>query len=273
MLTQAVLSDKSVQRTQARLGRLVERFEPISLSAMKNVSLLNRTDTKYVMSASQLCSALARLSERYRVLDIDATRLNHYQTLYFDTQDLALYRRHHDGGRNRYKVRYREYVDSHLFYLEVKYKTNKNRTIKSRLRTPGVTTEFGARGVDFVRAHFPYDVGALGPTLLNDFLRITLVSKFKVERLTLDVNLQFRHGGAGAALPGVAIAEVKQQGFSLQSDFIRQMRALDVRSTGFSKYCMGISMLYEGVKRNNFKPRELLVKKIMQREAADERVH
>ncbi len=264
---------RTANKHTAEMKQLLARFEPISLAEMERVSLLNRTDTKYVLSVGQLCHALEHLCDHYRVLDIDARRLNHYQTLYFDTAGFALYMRHHGGGRNRYKVRSREYVDSRLSYLEVKFKTSRNRTIKSRLRTAEITTEFGPQTRDFVHAHSPYDVQALEPKLWNDFLRITMVSKHDVERLTLDLNLQFNHGHECARLPGIAIAEVKQERFSLKSDFVRQMRALGARPTGFSKYCMGVSMLYEDIKSNNFKPRTLLVNKLMQGGMADERVH
>ena len=231
---------------------------------MDGVALLNRTDTKYVMQTAQLQQALAQLTDRYRVLKVKGNRLNHYQTVYFDTPDFALYTRHHDGFRNRYKVRSREYVDSHKAFLEVKFKTNKNRTIKSRLQTPDVVTEFDAQSTDFVHAHYPNDPEMLEPKLWNQFLRITLVSMHSVERLTLDVNLEFRQGHEGAAMPGVAIAEVKQDGFNMQSDFIQQMRSMGVRPSGFSKYCMGVATLYDDVKKNNFKPRMLHVGKLMQ---------
>ncbi len=248
-----------------RLAQTIGQYDPITLPEMHAVALLNRTDTKYLLRADQLCRALGQLGSKYRVLQVDGARLNRYQTLYFDTPDLALYRRHHAGGRNRYKVRYREYVDSELYYLEVKFKTNKNRTIKSRRRARAVRAEFGGRELDFVRAHFPYDVQALRPALWNEFTRITLVSKRRVERLTLDLHLRFWHNEARASLPGIAVAEVKQQGFSLRSDFIGQMRALNLRPTGFSKYCMGVSKLYPGVKSNNFKPRQRLVDKLLER--------
>ena len=246
------------------LDRLLHRFDTISLKQMDGVALLNRTDTKYVLQTAQLQQALAQLTDRYRVLQVKGNRLNHYQTVYFDTPDFALYTRHHDGFRNRYKVRSREYVDSHIAFLEVKFKTNKNRTIKSRLQTPDVVTEFDAQSTDFVHAHYPNDPEMLEPKLWNEFLRITLVSKHSVERLTLDVNLEFRRGWDSAALPGVAIAEVKQDGFNMQSDFIRQMRAMGVRPSGFSKYCMGVATLVDDVKKNNFKPYMLRVGKLMQ---------
>jgi len=259
------VSDNALRHTTVRdFNTLLARFEPISLVEMDGVALLNRTDTKYVMRTNQLRQALARLTERYQILEVRANRLNHYQTLYFDTPDFALYMRHHDGGRNRYKVRSREYVDSQLAFLEVKFKTNKDRTIKSRLRTPDVVTHFDAQTVDFVHAHYPNDPEVLEPKLRNDFLRITLVSKYNVERLTLDVNLVFWQGQQQTAFPGIAVAEVKQERFSLQSDFIQQMRVLGIRPSGFSKYCMGVATLYDGVKKNNFKPKMLHVGKLMQ---------
>ncbi len=51
----------------------------------------------------------------------------------FDTPEFELFRWHHAGGRNRYKVRARQYVESRYTFLEVKHKTNKQHTVKSRL--------------------------------------------------------------------------------------------------------------------------------------------
>jgi hypothetical protein len=245
------------------LETLMGRFDPISLKEMDDVALLDRTDTKYVLQTGQLQQALAQLTDRYRVLTIKGNRLNHYQTVYFDTPDFDLYNRHHDGSHSRYKVRAREYVDSHLAFLEVKFKTNKNRTIKNRMQTPDVVTAFDQGTANFVHDHYPDDPAMLEPKLWNQFVRITLVSKSNLERLTLDVNLEFQRDQGQVGLPGIAIAEVKQDGFNMQSDFIRQMRGMGVRPSGFSKYCMGVASLYDEVKKNNFKPRMLQVGKLM----------
>lgn len=242
---------------------LLAQFEPISLAQMEGVALLNRTDTKFVLEAGQLYRALAGLRHRYRVLEIEGVRLNHYQTLYFDTADFILYRRHHAGGRNRYKVRSRAYLDSQLSFLEVKRKVDKNRTIKNRVRTPALVTRMTAETDDFMDAYFPLDPQALEPKLWNDFYRITLVSKQQQERLTLDLNLNFGGGDQQMSLPGVVIAEVKQAGLNRNSDFMGQMRALHVRPTGVSKYCIGVSLLYPAVKHNRFKPNLQLINKLM----------
>ena len=246
-----------------QLARLLARFEPISLAEMDGVALLDRADTKFVMREDHLLSVLAQLSHHYRVLDIDGRRLNHYQTLYFDTPDFAFFRRHHAGALNRYKVRSREYVDTRQSFLEVKLKTNKRRTVKNRLRVPGRVSGFDLEADDFLHDHSPYNAQALEPKLRNAFTRITLVSKRDPERLTLDLGLRFYANHTSADLSGIVIAEVKQDGYSPESDFIQQMRAHGIRSTGFSKYCVGVSLLYPDVKSNNFKPELLLVEKLL----------
>jgi hypothetical protein len=256
-----------LEQSAARAKRALARFDPISLAEMENVTLLNRTDTKYIMRVSQLHHVLERIMGQYWVLETANTRLSQYQTLYYDTPDFALYQQHHNGLRSRYKVRVRKYVDSNLAFWEVKRKTNQERTIKSRLRTPkrGANSDNEQFG-EFVDAYVPLDAQELEPKLWNQFLRITLVSKRRLERLTLDLNLEFGWGDAYVALPEIAIAEVKQERSACHSDFTRQMRRLGIQPNPFSKYCAGVYMLYDNVKVNNFKARMRLVEKLMQEE-------
>ena len=241
---------------------LLNRIDPIDLARLDAVALLNRTDTKYVLATGQLYEALAALSNKYWVLDVDGIRMNHYRTLYFDTVDFKLYMRHHAGGRNRYKVRSREYMDTSLSFLEIKHKVDE-RTIKNRLQTPAFVTRFTPQTRKFVSAYSPLDPRSLEPKLINGFSRITLVSKYHKERLTLDLNLHFFNDTNHAALSNIAIAEVKQEGLNRNSDFVKAMRKMHIRPTGFSKYCIGISILYPHIKHNNFKRNLRLVNKLM----------
>lgn len=256
--------NKSRQTAVSHLPAILSRYLPISLQEMNGVALLNRTDTKYVMAVDTLTAVLPDLVNDYRILQVAGSRQNHYQTLYFDTPDFALYHRHHAGALDRYKIRSRTYVESKLAVLEIKHKTNKRRTVKERWQTPEMITWVNQETAPFLQAHFPYDVSQLVPRLYNSFTRLTLVSKTRAERLTLDVNLEFEWGGRHFALPGIAIAEVKQEGFSPDSDFIRQIRAWGIRPSSFSKYCLGVSLLYPQVKHNNFKPQHLLIQKLTQ---------
>jgi hypothetical protein len=239
-------------------------FDAIGLSEMQGVALLRRTDTKYLLSESQLVQALQSLADHYRILEIDGRRLHAYKTLYFDTPDLALYRQHHNGWRDRYKVRERAYVDSDLSFWEVKHKVGAHVNLKSRMRSRGMSQEIALEARPFLHAHYPYRVENLESKLSNSFRRVTLVSTRDVERLTVDVGLRFLWNGARVSLDGIAIAEVKQDGFSIQSTFIQQMRALGVRPTRFSKYCIGVSLLDPQIKHNRFKPQLCRINRLLQ---------
>lgn len=244
------------------MQKALNRYGPISLDEMAGVALLNRIDTKFVMGTGTLLDALQRLHSHYRVLEISGVRLHPYQTLYFDTAGFALYHRHHAGAYDRYKVRSRAYINSGLSFFEVKHKTNKKRTIKDRLQTPQLQTHVNRETASFLVQHYPYEPAELLPALWNSFIRITLVSNHRPERLTLDFDLSFQMGAQRIAWPGIAIAEVKREGFSAPSDFVQQIRLLGVPRTSFSKYCMGASALYPQLKQNNFKPKHLLVQKL-----------
>jgi hypothetical protein len=259
----AFASTTTAKRDSSWRSALLQNFDAIRLSEMGRVALLHRTDTKYLLSEEQLSWALACLTGHYRILEIDGRRLHRYRTLYFDTQNLALYRQHHDGWRSRYKVRERAYTDSDLAFLEIKQKTNTNTTVKSRMRTRELSSQIARDAKPFLHTHYPYQVEALEAKLFNTFQRITLVSTHSVERLTVDVGLRFLWNGVCVSLAGIAIAEVKQNGFSMDSEFVRQMRALGVRATSFSKYCVGVSMLYPEVKHNNFKPQLRQIAKLL----------
>lgn len=259
--------------SSADFVRLLRQFEPIGLAELDGVALLDRTDTKYVLTADQLYAALAVLRRDYWVLDIDRVRVHPYQTLYFDTADFALYMRHHAGRPIRYKVRSREYVDTHRSFMEVKVKTVNNRTSKKRIETRSLLTHFTPEASRFVGAYLPFDTQCLEPKLWNTFGRVTLVDKQFAERLTLDLDLRFGRDGQAVVLPGVAIAEVKQAGINRHSDFIQQMRALRVHPTGFSKYCMGVAYLYDGVKHNNFKAKLGLLDKLIRENHDVDRTH
>jgi hypothetical protein len=245
------------------MQRLLARFAPISLREMDAVALQNRTDTKYLLSTAQLARALRAISGQYRVLEVNGVRLNPYQTLYFDTPDFALYLQHHAGKRNRYKVRSRRYVVTDQSFLEIKHKTNKDRTVKRRIPTEEIATSCTPELAGFVAACAPGLTEALEPKLWNAYSRITLVSCTHAERLTIDLDLSFRGEGRSVALPGVAIAEVKQDGVDRGSGFMQQMHGMGLQQTSFSKYCIGVALLFPQLKHNNFKPKLRMLQRLM----------
>ncbi len=238
-------------------------FVPIDLTQMNRVTLLSRYEVKYVMHMQTLLDVLGKLSESYWVLEVAGQRCSRYRTLYFDTQNFALYHRHHAGLKNRYKIRARNYVESNGAFLEIKHKTNKDRTIKSRIQTTELVTEVNHTVASFLQERCPYTVDELQPCLWNSYSRITLVNKAHTERVTLDIDLDFTWQAERIALPGIVIAEVKQESSTASSDFIDLMRTQHVARTSFSKYCIGASLLYPHLKYNNFKTTHRLIHKLM----------
>ena len=103
-------------------------FLPISLEEMDRVKLMDRTDTKFVFHISELSELLQSISQDYFILDMKGLRAHAYETLYLDTVDFDLFRNHHNGKLNRYKIRYRNYKESALAFFEIKFKNNKGRT-------------------------------------------------------------------------------------------------------------------------------------------------
>ena len=104
---------------------------------MESVKLMNRIDTKYAVPLAVLPDILEAAKTDYFAQEIDGKRIATYDTIYYDTDTLDMYIRHHDRQLVRQKIRIRQYVDSNLTFLEIKRKNNKGRTKKKRIVVPG----------------------------------------------------------------------------------------------------------------------------------------
>lgn len=230
----------------------LDAFERVWLEDLAESSLQDRVDSKFAIESDRLLALLPDLAPSYRVLEVAGLVASGYRSVYYDTPHLDLYRMHHAGRRDRYKVRGRRYDSTAASFLEVKHKTH-GRTVKSRIGTVDPATALTDEGRAFLAHHFPGDVAALVPTLENRYVRVALVGIDRAERVTLDVDLRFEHDGHEAALPGVAIAEIKQPRLDRTSPFFRALRAEGVRPLRISKYCYGVAQLHP-VKHHAFAP-------------------
>ncbi len=247
---------------QKNIQDILNTYQSISLDEMDNVKLMDRMDTKYTFHISQLEQILPMVIDKYRVLEINGKRVSDYKTLYYDTTDFELYHKHHSGKLNRYKVRHRTYVDSNVGYLEVKFKNNKGRTLKERIKKKEVLFSWPDDAKQFLSKKTPYEPNTLIPTLWVNYSRITLVNKLSKERLTIDLNLEFKKDAVEKKLHQMVIAEVKQQK-SQSSPFIHTMKKLHIRIGSISKYCMAVAYTSPDVKTNQFKEKLLSIKKIL----------
>ena len=241
--------------------KILSEFEPITLKEMDSVSLMKRTDTKYIFRTELLPRFLNEITNDYKILDIEGNRINSYETLYFDTENFQMYLHHQNGKNNRYKVRFRTYIESKLNYFEVKFKNNKKQTFKERIKLKENNTLIIDRAEDFLHEKTNFKSNELAPKLWVNYSRITLVNKNFPERLTIDLMLQFKNETKQHQMPEIVIAELKQ-GRRTNTAFVEVMRKHRIRTSSISKYCFGIIFLFENIKKNNFKLKLLNLNKI-----------
>jgi hypothetical protein len=247
------------------LNESILSFAPISLGEMDKVKLMRRVDQKFVFNIDLLPLLLNKAKVDYFILEINKIRSQIYETTYYDTNDYEMYNLHHNGKKNRHKIRVRKYVCSDLEFLEVKKKNNRGETIKTRIVRPEDSDHLDFKGSEkFLENSTPYNSELLWPKLSNKFIRLTLVNKDMSERITLDYNLKFSdlkfHGQITHS--NLCVVEIKRNRDNKKSTFINNMTELKVQPSGFSKYCIGLALLNPEVKNNLFKQKIRNLEKI-----------
>jgi hypothetical protein len=247
-----------------RLSHTIEKFETITLQEMDSVKLMNRVDTKFVLSFDELQMILPELLEDYRMLEVNGHRMSTYESVYFDKPHYKLYLDHHQNKQDRYKVRFREYVESNLSFLEVKHKS-KGRTDKRRIVVESVKDVLTEKDKVFI-ATTGLDPNELSLVLQNSFVRITLVGKHDSERLTFDLDLSFKKDNKEVRMDDVVIAELKQENLNRNSSFYQHAKKHLIRPFRVSKYCIGLIKLLgkENIKYNRFKKKLLKIDKLQE---------
>ena len=110
------------------LGHILSSFDSVSLEDIGAVKLLNRMDSKFPFCIDKLPAVLNRLQKDYFVLEVDGKRQLPYKSLYYDSEDFSCYYTHQFGRANRFKLRTRQYVETNVFFFEVKQKNNRQKS-------------------------------------------------------------------------------------------------------------------------------------------------
>ncbi|KNZ32339.1 MAG: vacuolar transporter [Methylibium sp. NZG] len=246
---------------------LTQQFAPISLKALNaKAAMLERLDNKYVVRAPVLAAAAHELSELFDVLEIDGQRSFTYDTCYFDDADLRSYHDHHQGRRQRVKVRVRKYVEAALCFVEVKLKDKRGSTVKKRMPyDPALFGTLDAQALAHVEQSHQALYGRpfgkrLTPVLSMSYRRITLVAREGGERMTIDTGIHFNGsvGGGGRSAQRrtgdeVFIVETKSaHGRGIADAVLR--RHHQHPTNGCSKYCVGMSLTGAVDHFNRFRP-------------------
>ena len=234
------------------MNNIIKAFESTTFSEIQSVSLLNRIDTKYLLSTHRLPSLLKALQKNYVIITNNSNHIQPYTTTYFDTPDLFFYHTHHNGKLHRFKFRSREYKHSGDVFHEIKEKLNTGKTLKSRIQRHSTHTTFDTKFYTFAQSKLSTVPKEMLPQLTVQYDRITLVDKNLSERLTIDLDIHFMHKDRHFSFDNLVIVELKQDKGNDTSYSKKALRSLKCRPMGFSKYCIGIATTHTNIKKNNF---------------------
>jgi hypothetical protein len=243
------------------IDSIIQSINPVQLPEVEQVAMLRRIDTKFVIEENKLAKLLTRWKDDFDILEINGIRQLNYRTVYLDTPDFKCYKEHHNGKLNRYKIRFRDYVDSEMTFFEVKKKIFGRETLKSRIKLPFNYRSLDNDVMDLLRRE---DINhpVIEEKITNTFNRISLIARNRRERITIDSHLVFSNQLETIDLPEFVIIEVKQEKADFNTTAIKHLKSLGIRSRNFSKYVTAVSLLEKTVKYNNLKPLHLKLQQL-----------
>ena len=231
-----------------------ERFSSITLEEMnKFAALQTRVDRKYVVTNEQCNELLKTININGHILTINEKRSMGYQSVYFDTPDLALYKDAAYRRRPRFKVRTRFYRSTEIAMLEVKTKDGRGKTVK--LRTPYDADrlyELTESGKTFIE-EIVQTLGSseqLRPTLTSQYQRTTIVDHDTSTRMTCDEYLRCTDWEDKNITFPYCILETKSS--DIPSPFDIWLWENGHRPQRISKYCTMLAVLHPGLPANKW---------------------
>lgn len=227
---------------------------PISLEQLAaSAELLARIDRKYVLDASVMVAMVADPRCGLAVLDVDGRREFTYESIYFDTPGLDLYRDAATGRRHRFKVRTRLYADTGVTMLEVKTKDGRGRTIKYRIERDAADrhqlSDDDRRFVDSIIAP-DGRANELIPTLTTRYRRTSLVDVEVGARATVDQGLVCSTPDGRSVSVEQFIVETKSGGAASPLD--RWFWRRGIRPVRISKYCTALAAMHSDLPTNKW---------------------
>lgn len=231
----------------------LQGFERVPLGELLEGAQMDRIDRKFPFHISQIPNVLKGLGANYKIVKAAGSVISPYDSLYFDTADYLFFRKHHSGFLNRDKIRYRSYPSTNTTFLEVKRKSNKGRTAKSRMLCSDLNYPLKKDKMEFLSEHISnIDPKNLVPSVFIKYNRIAFIAEDGNERFSLDFNIRAKLHESETDFGSVVILEVKQD-HKFTSPVIARLRELKMSEASMSKYCLALTMLKPDLKANGFK--------------------
>ena len=239
-------------------------FEIVEFDRLEDDILLNRKEIKFYFSKTILPSILKELHDEFDIVSFNKDLIQEYHSVYYDSS-YRHYLDHHNKRKNRYKIRFRNYKESNLWFLEIKHKQNNGVTLKQRIEIPSNSINiFHPRNQAFLNEFYPRGVQGLEETISTSYFRSSFISKSKQSRITIDTNLSLMCKNQLVKFDELVVLELKFQSAFPYHTFRRMMKDYKIFPESISKYCLGICYLKQNVKKNNFKQKLTKIESIKQ---------
>jgi VTC domain len=245
----------------ATIDALRHDFKTISLEQLNaKAAMLERLDNKYIVNAEVFAEFLMQTQDHFDMLEVGGIRKFRYDTLYFDTPNFDCFRDHQRGCRKRFKIRIRNYCDTHQSYLEIKLKDKRGSTTKKRMKCKDQSVlNLDEEQKCFVGYCYRDLYGEALPmhfqaALSMTYRRMTLVARTVGERMTIDNGIIFDASGTTRVVPPdqFVIETKSRNGNGLADQVLRRLHQHP--SNRCSKYCVGLALTNPGLGCNTFKP-------------------
>lgn len=229
-------------------------FKRVSSGDLPPVRLRRRNTVKYIIPCDKLPEFLDTMKVDFSLVEREGEILRRTELQYFDTPVFSFYRDHINGKLNRIKIRSRRVNLENVHVLEVWKRKNKGEMVKKCYPADSLGGLILQRPK--LGKYFPdSDTPELVPALDCRFDRLTFIRKDGRERITLDVGLTFMNPGDEdrvISFSEVAILEVRRKKY-VKSFLSQWLKTTGFRKSNISKYCLGISRIYPGLKSNTYK--------------------
>lgn len=244
----------------------LQNFKFCSLDEMDAVKLMDRKDSKYLLSDSERDRVIEFLRGEHHILRVQDKIAQCYNTLYLDGPQHSFFLDHSNSRPRRQKVRIRQYQNSQSAFLEVKHKRTEIGTSKVRQpwtnlfpSTSAEERQWNLSDSDRIflesqGVHNKVELTELRPTMWTNFSRITFVNFAQGMRITLDLDLQIGPNlDQLKSIQGLSILEIKKPKGQAPAPIFQKLREMGKTPMSWSKYCMACAYLIPGLKTNKFR--------------------
>jgi SPX domain protein involved in polyphosphate accumulation len=236
-----------------QINLVLTPFERLGLNDFGDGLFAERRDRKFPCHINQTAEIIEGMQDHYDLITPNDESISAIGTLYFDTPNFDFYKDHHRGKSHRKKVRFRKYPDTETSFLEVKMKSVKGLTLKERVLSDFESNEISQEMRVFLEENGIKSSTRLEPVLEVNYRRFSFISKDRVERFSIDFEVEFSNEKGKGDFGELAVIEVKQPHLET-SPIIKKLRATHIREVSLSKYCLSLSTLIPELKSNRFKP-------------------